>query len=259
MGAVCLAILFAWPKVSERVPGSLVALIVGIALVSGFGMQVSTIGDLYVISSDLPEFRIPQLNVDLLADQLPNGITIAILAAIESLLSCVVADSMISSHHRSNMELVAQGVGNIGSVLFGGIPATGAIARTAANVKNGGRTPITGMTHALVLLIVLVFFMPYAGPHPHADHRGHLAARRLQHVGMAQFRTLVQDGLPRSGGHAAAHLRADRSVRPGGGDCRGHVDHGRPVHEDGERGDRGSRLEILLRRGFRGHAPARTP
>ena len=160
MGAVCLAILFAWPKVSERIPGSLVALIVGIALVSGFGMQVSTIGDLYVISSDLPEFRIPQLNVDLLADQLPNGITIAILAAIESLLSCVVADSMISSHHRSNMELVAQGVGNIGSVLFGGIPATGAIARTAANVKNGGRTPVAGMTHALVLLIVLVFFMP---------------------------------------------------------------------------------------------------
>ena len=141
MGAVCLAILFAWPKVSERIPGSLVALIVGIALVSGFGMQVSTIGDLYVISSDLPEFRIPQLNVDLLADQLPNGITIAILAAIESLLSCVVADSMISSHHRSNMELVAQGVGNIGSVLFGGIPATGAIARTAANVKNGAARP----------------------------------------------------------------------------------------------------------------------
>ena len=162
VGAVCLAILFAWPKVSERIPGSLVALIAGIALVSGFGMQVSTIGDLYVISSDLPEFRIPQLNVDLLADQLPNGITIAILAAIESLLSCVVADSMISSHHRSNMELVAQGVGNIGSVLFGGIPATGAIARTAANVKNGGRTPVAGMTHALVLLIVLVFFMPYA-------------------------------------------------------------------------------------------------
>ena len=162
VGAVCLAILFAWPKVSERIPGSLVALIAGIALVSGFGMQVSTIGDLYVISSDLPEFRIPQLNVDLLADQLPNGITIAILAAIESLLSCVVADSMISSHHRSNMELVAQGVRNIGSVLFGGIPATGAIARTAANVKNGGRTPVAGMTHALVLLIVLVFFMPYA-------------------------------------------------------------------------------------------------
>ena len=90
------------------------------------------------------------------------GITIAILAAIESLLSCVVADSMISGHHRCNMELVAQGVGNMGSVLFGGIPATGAIARTAANVKSGGRTPITGMVHAAVLLLVLVFLMPYA-------------------------------------------------------------------------------------------------
>ncbi|MEG0374997.1 MAG: SulP family inorganic anion transporter, partial [Raoultibacter sp.] len=161
VGAVCLAILFLWPKVKTRIPGSLVALVVGVAMVSGLGMQVNTIGDLYVINSSLPTFHIPQLSIDLLSNQLANGITIAILAAIESLLSCVVADSMISSHHRSNMELVAQGVGNIGSVLFGGIPATGAIARTAANVKNGGRT-VAGMTHALVLLLVLVFFMPYA-------------------------------------------------------------------------------------------------
>lgn len=162
VGAVCLAILFAWPKVSARIPGSLVALVAGVAMVSGLGMQASTIGDLYVISSDLPAFRIPHLSIELLNDQLANGITIAILAAIESLLSCVVADSMISSHHRSNMELVAQGVGNIGSALFGGIPATGAIARTAANVKNGGRTPVAGMVHALVLLFVLVFLLPYA-------------------------------------------------------------------------------------------------
>ena len=156
VGAVCLAILFVWPKVSARIPGSLVALVAGVAMVSGLGMQASTIGDLYTISSSLPALHVPQLSVELLSDQLPNGITIAILAAIESLLSCVVADSMISSHHRSNMELVAQGVGNIGSALFGGI------ARTAANVKNGGRTPVAGMTHALVLLAVLVFFMPYA-------------------------------------------------------------------------------------------------
>ena len=162
VGAVCLAILFVWPKVSARIPGSLVALVAGVAMVSGLGMQASTIGDLYTISSSLPALHVPQLSVELLSDQLPNGITIAILAAIESLLSCVVADSMISSHHRSNMELVAQGVGNIGSALFGGIPAPGAIARTAANVKNGGRTPVAGMTHALVLLAVLVFFMPYA-------------------------------------------------------------------------------------------------
>ena len=162
VGAVCLAILFLWPKVSERIPGSLVALIVGIGMVSGLGMQASTIGDLYTIGSSLPALHVPQLSVELLSDQLPNGITIAILAAIESLLSCVVADSMISSHHRSNMELVAQGVGNIGSALFGGIPATGAIARTAANIKSGGRTPVAGMIHAAVLVLVLVVLMPYA-------------------------------------------------------------------------------------------------
>lgn len=162
VGVVSLAILFLWPRVSERIPSSLVALLAGIAMVSGFGMSVNTIGDLYVINGSLPEFHLPQLDMDLFRDQLANGVTIAILAAIESLLSCVVADSMISAHHRANMELVAQGVGNIASVLFGGIPATGAIARTAANVKAGGRTPIAGMVHALVLIAVLAFLMPYA-------------------------------------------------------------------------------------------------
>ncbi len=162
VGLVCLVILFGWPRVSRRVPGSLVALAVGVALVSGLGLDVSTIGDLYVVSGGVPEFHLPQLSLELFRDQLANGVTIAILAAIESLLSCVVADSMISSHHRCNMELVAQGAGNIASVLFGGIPATGAIARTAANVKNGGRTPIAAMTHAVVLLAVLAFLMPYA-------------------------------------------------------------------------------------------------
>ena len=162
VGALCLAILFVWPKINSKIPGSLVALIAGIALVNIFGMQVSTIGDLYTINSALPTIHIPQLSIELFREQLANGITIAILAAIESLLSCVVADSMISAHHRSNMELVAQGVGNIASVLFGGIPATGAIARTAANVKNGGRTPIAGMVHAVTLLLVLAFLMPYA-------------------------------------------------------------------------------------------------
>ena len=162
VGAVCLAILILWPKVSSRIPGSLVAVIVGAAMVPFFGLNVSTIGDLYTINAGLPTFHAPQLSLDLLRDELPNGFTIAVLAAIESLLSCVVADSMISSHHRCNMELVAQGVGNIASVLFGGIPATGAIARTAANVRSGGRTPIAGMVHAVVLLAVLVFLMPYA-------------------------------------------------------------------------------------------------
>ncbi len=162
VGTICLVILFLWPRVNDKIPSSLIALVVGVALVSGLGLNVNTIGDLYTINSGLPTFHLPQLSFDLFRDQLANGVTIAILAAIESLLSCVVADSMISSHHRCNMELVAQGAGNIASVLFGGIPATGAIARTAANAKNGGRTPIAGMVHALVLLAVLAFFMPYA-------------------------------------------------------------------------------------------------
>ena len=162
VGVVSLAILIAWPKVSKRIPGSLVAVIVGAAMVPLLGLDVNTIGDLYTINAGLPTLHVPHISLDLLRDELANGFTIALLAAIESLLSCVVADSMISSHHRCNMELVAQGMGNIGSALFGGIPATGAIARTAANVRSGGRTPIAGMVHAVVLLAVLVFLMPYA-------------------------------------------------------------------------------------------------
>ena len=162
VGLVCLAILILWPRVNDKIPGSLVAVIVGAVMVPLFGMNVNTIGDLYTIQAGLPQFQAPQLSFELFRNELSNGVTIAILAAIESLLSCVVADSMISAHHRCNMELVAQGVGNIGSVLFGGIPATGAIARTAANVKSGGRTPISGMVHAVVLLLVLVVLMPYA-------------------------------------------------------------------------------------------------
>ncbi len=162
VGLVCLAILILWPRVNDKIPGSLVAVIVGAVMVPLFGMNVNTIGDLYTIQAGLPQFQVPQLSFELFRNELSNGVTIAILAAIESLLSCVVADSMISAHHRCNMELIAQGVGNIGSVLFGGIPATGAIARTAANVRSGGRTPIAGMVHALVLLLVLVFLMPYA-------------------------------------------------------------------------------------------------
>lgn len=162
VGIVCLAILIVWPKISETIPGSLIAVIVGIVMVKCLDMKVNTIGDLYTISSSLPQFHFPTLTLDVIRREFSDGFTIAILAAIESLLSCVVADSMINSKHRSNMELIAQGVGNIGSVLFGGIPATGAIARTAANIKNGGRTPIAGMVHSVVLLLVLVILMPYA-------------------------------------------------------------------------------------------------
>lgn len=162
VGVVCLAVLIVWPKKLEKIPASLIAVFVGIGMVQLFHMKVNTIGDLYKVSNKLPSFRLPKLSFGAVKDVLPDAFTIAILAAIESLLSCVVADSMINSRHRSNMELVAQGVGNIGSAMFGGIPATGAIARTAANVKNGGRTPIAGMVHAVTLLLILVVLMPYA-------------------------------------------------------------------------------------------------
>jgi len=166
VGIVCLVVLILCPRINDKIPGSLVAVIVGIVMVKGFGMKVNTIGDLYTISSSLPTLHFPAISFESIRGSLSDGITIAILAAIESLLSCVVADSMINSKHRSNMELVAQGIGNIGSALFGGIPATGAIARTAANIKNGGRTPIAGMVHSVVLLLVLIVLMPYAAMIP---------------------------------------------------------------------------------------------
>ncbi|MBQ1604126.1 MAG: sulfate permease [Lachnospiraceae bacterium] len=169
VGLICLAILILWPKVpviGDKIPGSLIAVIVGILIVNIPDLQVNTIGDLYTISGKLPTISTPNLSVKLFRAELSDGFTIAILAAIESLLSCVVADSMANTKHRSNAELVAQGIGNIGSVLFGGIPATGAIARTATNIKNGGRTPIAGIVHSIVLLLVLVVLMPYAAMIP---------------------------------------------------------------------------------------------
>lgn len=165
VGCVCMVILIVWsylPGFFKKIPPSLIAVLVGIFMVSGLGMKVNTIGDLYEISNALPKLSLPTFGFDTVRNVLPDAFTIAILAAIESLLSCVVADSMVNSRHRSNMELIAQGAGNITSALFGGIPATGAIARTAANVKNGGRTPIAGMVHAVTLLLILVVLMPYA-------------------------------------------------------------------------------------------------
>lgn len=165
IGAVSLLILVVWPKVSKKIPGSLIAVIVSAALVKLANMDVNTIGSLYPeISNKLPSFTVTAdiFSFDTIRAQFSNAITIAILAGIESLLSAVVADSMINSKHRSNMELVAQGVANMGSACFGGIPATGAIARTAANIKNGGRTPIAGMVHSITLVLVLVLLMPYA-------------------------------------------------------------------------------------------------
>ncbi len=162
VGALSLAILILWPKINHKIPGSLIAIIAAAAMVKLFKLEVHTIGSLYEISSRPPTLQFPNMNLHTIGTLMPDAITIAILAGVESLLSCVVADGMTGSKHRSNMELVAQGAGNIFSSLFGGIPATGAIARTAANVKNGGRTPVAGMVHAVTLFLILVVFMPYA-------------------------------------------------------------------------------------------------
>lgn len=163
VGIVSLLILIISPFIFKRIPGSLLAVISGIFMVQFLPLKVNTIGDLYTISNALPSFHLPHFSLELVQAAVPNAFTIAILAAIESLLSCVVADGMTNSKHRSDMELVAQGVGNVASAFFGGIPATGAIARTAANIKNGGRTPIAGMVHSITLVVILVVLMPYAG------------------------------------------------------------------------------------------------
>ncbi len=162
LGTAALIILAIWPKISKKIPGSLVVVILGVLAVKLMGLNVNTIGDLYEITRALPKFTMPEFSFAAVSELLPSAFTIAILAGIESLLSCVVSDSMIGDRHNSNTELIAQGAGNIFSGLFGGIPATGAIARTAANVKNGGRTPVAGIVHALVLLLILVVLMPYA-------------------------------------------------------------------------------------------------
>ena len=162
VGAIGMAILIVWPKISKKIPGSLIAVLVGVVIVKAFDMDVNTVGDLYTISRDLPRFSMPEFSFETVKQLVPSAFTNAILAGIESLLSCVVSDGMINDRHNSNTELIAQGVGNICSGLFGGIPATGAIARTAANVKNGGRTPVAGIVHAIVLLLILVVLMPYA-------------------------------------------------------------------------------------------------
>lgn len=163
IGVLALIIIIIWPKINRKIPGSLIALIVTTGIVMMFKLDVETIGSKFgEISSALPKFRIPNCSFDQISNLIEPAITIAILGSIESLLSAVVSDGMIGGKHRSNMELIAQGIANMASGLFGGIPATGAIARTVANIKNGGRTPVAGMVHALTLLLILVVFMPFA-------------------------------------------------------------------------------------------------
>ncbi|MBQ5908462.1 MAG: STAS domain-containing protein [Treponema sp.] len=171
MAIVCLVIIFMWPKVTKKIPGSLVvivlATIVSIILANVAGLKCDTIGQFvdgrkhYSIPTTLPSPKLPDFSLATLKTVLPTAVSIAVLAAIESLLSAVVADGMIGTKHDSNNELIGQGIANILSPLFGGLPATGAIARTATNINNGGRTPVAGMVHAVVLLLIMIFFGKY--------------------------------------------------------------------------------------------------
>ena len=165
VGIISLLIIILWPKIDKKIPGSLIALVTVTAAVKLLNLPVETIGSRFgEISNTIRFINFTDLNVslELIKELMRPALTIAFLASIESLLSAVVADGMIGKKHNSNMELIAQGIANIASALFGGIPATGAIARTAANVKNGGRTPIAGMVHAVILLLIMIMFMSLA-------------------------------------------------------------------------------------------------
>ena len=173
IGLATVAIILAWPYVTHKIPGSLVAIIATTAAVQIFHLPIETIGSRFgTIHSAFPIPSLPQLDYETIKRLIQPAFTIALLCGIESLLSAVVADSMIGGSHRSNMELVAQGTANIFSALFGGIPATGAIARTATNVKNGGRTPVAGIVHAIVLLIIILFVGKWAALIPMATLAG---------------------------------------------------------------------------------------
>ena len=167
VGLLAVIIMLVWPKITDKIPGSLVAIIITTVLVKITGLEVNTIGSVFgELNSSFPTPKLPTVTFEMVSKLISPAFTIAILAGIESLLSAVVSDGMIGDTHKSNAELVGQGLGNIFSGLFGGIPATGAIARTAANVRNGGRTPIAGVVHCITLAIILVLLMPLASMIP---------------------------------------------------------------------------------------------
>ncbi|MEP6846989.1 MAG: SulP family inorganic anion transporter, partial [Panacibacter sp.] len=173
MAAATVVIIFLWPRVTHKLPGSLIAILITTAAVEILHLPVETIGSRFgAIPSSLPKPVIPDLDFDTIKNLIRPAFTIALLGGIESLLSAVVSDGMIGGNHRSNMELVAQGTANIFSSLFGGIPATGAIARTVTNVKNGGRTPVAGITHAFTLLLIMLFVGKWAALIPMATLAG---------------------------------------------------------------------------------------
>lgn len=189
VSALTLVLIVVWPRVNRRVPSPFVALVVTTAVVQLLHLPVETVGTRFgVINATLPAPSLPAVTFDQLPGLLGPAFTIALLGAIESLLSAVVADGMIGGRHRSNMELVAQGVANLVSPLFGGMPATGAIARTATNVTNGGRTPIAGMTHAVMLLFVALFFGRAVGLIPMATLAGILVVVAFS---MSEWRTFI--------------------------------------------------------------------
>lgn len=191
VSALTLAIILVWPRVNHRIPGPFVALIVATVVAHAAHLDVDTIGSHFgPLNPSLPHPQVPHLSLAQVTGLVAPAFTIAMLAAIESLLSAVVSDGMIGGRHRSNMELVAQGVANIASPLFGGIPATGAIARTATNVKNGGRTPIAGITHAMTLLLITLFFGRYAASIPLATLAAILA---IVAYNMSEWRTFLAE------------------------------------------------------------------
>lgn len=198
IGIVSVVIIMLTPKVSKKIPGSLVAIIVmtvaALLLKQFAGVEsIETIGDRFAISNSLPEATVPALSWETIKNLVSPAITIAILGAIESLLSAAVADGVIGDHHNSNTELIAQGVANLASPIFGGIPATGAIARTMTNINNGGRTPIAGVVHAVVLLLIFLFLMPLAKYIPMACLAGVLVVVSYGMSGWRSFLTLMKN------------------------------------------------------------------
>ena len=186
------------PRFSKKIPGSLVAIIlvtVGVYLLKMYGgiTCIDTIGDRFSIKSELPDAVVPDLNWEAIRNLFPVAVTVAVLGAIESLLSAAVADGMISDKHDSNTELIAQGVANIVTPLFGGIPATGAIARTMANINNGGKTPVAGIVHAVVLLLILLFLMPLAQYIPMGCLAGVLVIVSYNMSGWRTFKALMKN------------------------------------------------------------------
>lgn len=196
-----IIIIAVTPKISKKIPGSLVAIIlvtIGVwCLKSFFGIDsIDTIGDRFSINSQLPKAEMPALDWEAIKNLFPVAVTIAALGAIESLLSATVADGMISDHHNSNTELIALGVANMVTPIFGGIPATGAIARTMTNINNGGRTPVAGMIHAVVLLLILLFLMPLARFIPMACLAGVLVVVSYNMSGWRSFTALLKNPKP---------------------------------------------------------------